>query len=44
MLSGEYAVMHGGTSVLMPVARQLYIRESDNPRPLDLFSHYESGA
>lgn len=34
MLSGEYAVMHGGTSVLVPVVRQFYIRESANPRPL----------
>ncbi len=32
MLSGEYAVLHGGTAAMMPVrSRQLIITESDKP-------------
>ena len=32
MLSGEYAVLYGGTAVLMPVPRYLEIKESEIPQ------------
>lgn len=39
MLSGEYAVMHGGTAVLVPVERYLHVSSVSDPQPLQRYPH-----